>query len=253
MKTIILAGGFGTRLAEYTNLIPKPMVEIGGKPILWHIMNIYSSYGYNDFVIALGYKGEVIKDYFLNYYALNNDFEVDLSNGTIKYVNEKKKNWKVTLVHTGTDSMTGGRVKRLQKYIGNKPFMLTYGDGLSDVNMDDLLKFHRGHDKSVTLTAVRPNARFGELQFDNNTITGFDEKPQLAQGWINGGFFVMDPGALNYMQADLEMLEREPMNRIVKDNQLAGYKHTGFWQCMDTKRDHERLEKLYNENPIWLN
>ena len=254
MKTIILAGGFGTRLAEYTNLIPKPMVEIGGKPILWHIMSIYSKYGYNDFVVALGYKGDVIKDYFLNYYALNNDFEVDLKDGTIKYINEKKKNWKVTLIDTGSNSMTGGRVKRLQKYIGNNPFMLTYGDAVSDINIKELVDFHKAHKKTGTVTSVRPTARFGELSINNeNTVESFQEKPQTTQGWINGGFFVFEPEFFNFIDDDSTILEREPLSNLSKQSDLVAFKHTGFWQSMDTVRDRTVLEEICSvKNTPWL-
>jgi glucose-1-phosphate cytidylyltransferase len=255
MKTIILAGGFGTRLAEYTNLIPKPMVEIGGHPILWHIMNIYSKYGYNDFVIALGYKGDVIKDYFLNYYALNNDFEVDLTDGSIKYINEKKKNWKVTLIDTGSNSMTGGRIKRLQEYIGNNPFMLTYGDAVSDINIKELVDFHKAHKKIGTVTSVRPTARFGELAInDENTVESFQEKPQTTQGWINGGFFVFEPEFFDFIKdGDSTILEREPLSNLSKQSDLVAFKHSGFWQSMDTVRDRTVLEELCSDKNIpWL-
>lgn len=254
MKTIILAGGFGTRLAEYTSLIPKPMVEIGGHPILWHIMNIYSSYGYNDFIIALGYKGEVIKDYFLNYYALNSDFEVDLSDGSISYIKEKKRNWKVTLVDTGSNSMTGGRVKRLQEYIGNNTFMLTYGDAVADINIKELVEFHKANKKIGTVTSVRPTARFGELSInDNNIVDSFQEKPQTTQGWINGGFFVFEPDFFDFIKNDGTILEREPLETLSKQNNLAAYKHSGFWQSMDTLRDRNILEDIWaSENAPWL-
>ena len=254
MKTIILAGGFGTRLAEYTNLIPKPMVEIGGKPILWHIMSIYSKYGYNDFVIALGYKGDVIKDYFLNYYALNNDFEVDLTDGTIKYINEKKKNWKVTLIDTGSNSMTGGRVKRLQEFIGNNPFMLTYGDAVSDINIKELVDFHKAHKKTGTVTSVRPTARFGELSInDENIVESFQEKPQTTQGWINGGFFVFEPEFFNFIDDDSTILEGEPLSNLSKQSDLVAFKHSGFWQSMDTVRDRTVLEEICSDkNTPWL-
>ena len=254
MKTVILAGGFGTRLAEYTNLIPKPMVEIGGKPILWHIMNIYSKYGYNDFVIALGYKGEIIKDYFQNYYALNNDFEVDLSNGTIEYINEKKRNWKVTLIDTGINSMTGGRVKRLKNYIGDKPFMLTYGDAVSDINIKQLVDFHKNHKKNATVTSVRPTARFGELDINNNNLVeSFQEKPQTTQGWINGGFFVFEANVFDLINDDSTILEREPLEKLSKQSNLMAFKHSGFWQSMDTKRDRIVLEEICkNKNIPWL-
>ena len=224
MKTVILAGGFGTRLSEYTKLIPKPMVEIGGKPILWHIMNHYAHYGYTDFVVALGYKGEVIKDYFLQYYARNNDFTIDLSNGSVKYINEHTRDWRVTLVDTGAASMTGGRVLRLKDVIGQEDFMMTYGDAVSDVNI-------------------------GELQIDDaDFVRSFKEKPQVNQGWINGGFFVLSPRVFDYIENDLTTFEAEPLERLASEGQLKTYRHEGFWQCMDTARDRDMLNKMWDEN-----
>lgn len=251
MKVIILAGGFGTRLSEYTNLIPKPMVTIGGKPILWHIMNTYAHFGHNDFYIALGYKSELIKDYFLNYRALNADFTVDLESGDITHHQVESNNWKVTLVNTGEDSMTGGRVKRMQSYIGNEPFLLTYGDGVADINLEKLLSFHNDHGKMVTVSAVRPAARFGELEMHGNKVSNFQEKPQLHEGWINGGYFVINPEFFELIDGDTTMLEREPLEKVTKAGELMAYKHNGFWHCMDTKRDHELLESLWDQGAPW--
>ena len=251
MKVIILAGGFGTRLSEYTNVIPKPMVTIGGKPILWHIMNTYAHFGHNDFYIALGYKSELIKDYFLNYRALNADFTVDLESGDITHHQVESNNWKVTLVNTGADSMTGGRVKRMQSYIGNEPFLLTYGDGVADINLEELLSFHKDHGKMVTVSAVRPAARFGELEMHGNKVSNFQEKPQLHEGWINGGYFVINPEFFELIDGDTTMLEREPLEKATKAGELMAYKHDGFWQCMDTKRDHELLESLWEQGAPW--
>ena len=251
MKVIILAGGIGTRLSEYTNLIPKPMVTIGGKPILWHIMNTYAHFGHNDFYIALGYKSELIKDYFLNYRALNADFTVDLESGDITHHQVESNSWKVTLVNTGADSMTGGRVKRMQSYIGNEPFLLTYGDGVADINLEELLSFHNDHGKMVTVSAVRPAARFGELEMHGNKVSNFQEKPQLHEGWINGGYFVVNPEFFELRDGDTTMLEREPLEKVTKAGELMAYKHNGFWHCMDTKRDHELLESLWDQGAPW--
>ena len=241
MKTIILAGGFGTRLSEYTKLIPKPMVEIGGKPIIWHIMNHYARYGYKDFVVALGYKGEVIKNYFLQYYAQNNDFTIDLSNGAVNYINEYTRDWRVTLVDTGAGSMTGGRVLRLKNIIGNEDFMLTYGAAVSNVG------------KLAMVTAVHPTARFGELQVDEDDfVRSFKEKPQVNQGWINGGFFVLSPKVFDYIENDHTTFEAEPLERLAAEGQLKTYRHEGFWQCMDTARDRDMLNKMWDEgNAPW--
>ncbi len=251
MKVIILAGGFGTRLSEYTNVIPKPMVSIGGKPILWHIMNTYAHFGHNDFHIALGYKAELIKDYFLNYRALNADFTVDLESGDITHHQVESNNWKVTLVNTGEHSMTGGRVKRMQSYIGNEPFLLTYGDGVADINLEELLSFHQDHGKMVTVSAVRPAARFGELEMSGNKVSNFQEKPQLHEGWINGGYFVINPEFFEFIDGDSTMLEREPLEKATQAGELMAYKHDGFWHCMDTKRDHELLESLWKKGAPW--
>jgi glucose-1-phosphate cytidylyltransferase len=247
MKVIILAGGFGTRLSEYTESIPKPMVLIGGKPILWHIMQRYAYYGHKDFYIALGHKAEAIKEYFLAFSASNSDFSLDMSTGMIEVHNSKHLDWKVTLVDTGLDSMTGGRVKRLQPYIGDEPFMLTYGDGVADININVLADFHRNHGKMVTVTAVHPVARFGELTLDGNRVKAFQEKPQVTRGWINGGYFVCQPEFFDFIKNDATILERDPLENSAKRNDLMAYKHDGFWQCMDTKRDKDYLEELWQQ------
>ena len=253
MKTIILAGGFGTRLSEYTKLIPKPMVEIGGKPIIWHIMNHYARYGYKDFVVALGYKGEVIKNYFLQYYAQNNDFTIDLSNGAVNYNNEYTRDWRVTLVDTGAGSMTGGRVLRLKNIIGNEDFMLTYGDAVSNVDISQLVQRYKQAGKLAMVTAVHPTARFGELQVDEDDfVRSFKEKPQVNQGWINGGFFVLSPKVFDYIENDHTTFEAEPLERLAAQGQLKTYRHEGFWQCMDTARDRDMLNKMWDEgNAPW--
>jgi len=251
MKVVLLAGGFGTRLAEYTELIPKPMVKVGGKPILWHIMKTYAHFGHKDFYVALGYKAEVIKEYFLRYRALNSNFTVDLLSGEIHPHHIDSVDWRVTLVDTGDTSMTGGRVKRMRSYIGDETFLLTYGDGLADINLDDLLKFHRSHGRMVTMSAVRPAARFGELEMDNGKVLKFEEKPQLHNGWINGGYFVIEPTFFDLIDGDDTLLERGPLERATKMGQLMAYPHSGFWQCMDTKRDHEMLETLYQQGAPW--
>jgi len=247
MKVILLAGGFGTRLAEYTSVIPKPMAPIGGRPILWHIMKTYARFGHKDFYVALGYKAEVIKEYFLNYRALNSDFSVDLATGVVTHHQTDAPDWRVTLVHTGDQTMTGGRVKRLQPFIGSETCMLTYGDGVADIDLDALLAFHRRHGKMVTVSAVHPTARFGELDLDGDRVARFQEKPQLHQGWINGGFFVVEPDFFDLIDGDHIMLEREPMERVARENQLMSYRHEGFWHCMDTKRDHDVLEAMWTE------
>ena len=245
MKVIILAGGFGTRLSEYTENIPKPMVSIGGKPILWHIMKTFAKYGHADFYLALGYKSEVIKEYFYNYRMLNSDFTVNLGTGDLCSHQVDKVNWNVTLVHTGDKSMTGGRVKRMRSFIGDEPFLLTYGDGVADINLNDLVEFHNKHKKMVTVSAVHPGARFGELEVNNGNVNSFKEKPQTTQGWINGGYFVMQPEFLDLIDDDSTILEKEPLERAAKMGELMAYKHSGYWQCMDTKRDRDHLEELW--------
>ena len=248
MKVVILAGGFGTRLSEYTESIPKPMVSVGGKPILWHIMNTYARFDHKDFYIALGYKSEVIKEYFLNYRALNSDFTVDLSNGNLIAHQQDAVDWRVTLVDTGIDSMTGGRVKCMKDFIGNEPFLLTYGDGLADIDIDALIRFHRSHGKMATVSAVHPGARFGELDLKNHVVTSFKEKPQTTQGWINGGYFVMEPAFFDLIKGDETVLEKEPLEQVAQMGELMSYQHEGFWQCMDTKRDRDALEELWQSN-----
>ena len=254
MKVVILAGGYGSRLSEYTESIPKPMVTVGGKPIIWHIMNHYASFGYNEFVIACGYKSEILKSFFANYYSSAADFKVDLSNGLVEVISEVPVNWKVTLVDTGVGTLTGARIKKLQPILADEPFMLTYGDGVCDVNIAELVKFHQEKNKMITLTSVRPSARFGELSISDGIVNGFEEKPQLHNGWINGGFFVIEPAFFDNIGADEDvMLERQPLNRAVAEHQLAAYKHDGFWQCMDTKRDRDLLENLWaSGNAPWV-
>jgi glucose-1-phosphate cytidylyltransferase len=246
MKTIILAGGFGTRLAEYTDVRPKPMVEIGGQPMLWHLMNIYAYYGYKDFVLALGYKAEKIKKYFLNYYSLKSDFTIDLAIGEAKFLQKETVDWKAMLIDTGLNTMTGGRVKRLKEYIGNETFMLTYGDGLADVDIKKLVEFHKSHGKMATVTAVHPSARFGELSISpRQDVIAFKEKPQTAQGWINGGFFVLEPSCIDLIAEDSTVLEEYPLEHMSEIGELKAYTHEGFWQCMDTTRDRNVLENLW--------
>ena len=246
MKVVILAGGFGTRLSEYTETIPKPMVTIGGRPIIWHIMNSYAHFGNKDFYLALGYKAELIKEYFLQYNSLNADFTVNLQSGIVESHKTEEIDWRLTLVNTGQESMTGGRVKRLQSFIGNETFMLTYGDGLSDIDIDSLLKFHKSHGKMVTVSAVHPSARFGELEIKNQKVVTFQEKPQTAKGWINGGYFVIEPEFFDLIKGDETILEREPLEKAAALGELMAFNHEGFWQCMDTKRDRDYLEELWN-------
>jgi glucose-1-phosphate cytidylyltransferase len=252
MKVIILAGGFGTRLSEYTGNIPKPMITIGGRPILWHIMKTYATYGHIDFHLALGYKAELIKDYFLNYRSVNSDFTIDLETGHLTEHQYDDVDWRVTLVDTGLNSMTGGRVKRMQDFIGNETFLLTYGDGVADIDINALIEFHKSHGKMITVSAVHPGARFGELDLDGNTVASFKEKPQMKQGWINGGYFVIEPEFFDLIQSDSTILEQTPLEKAAEMGELMSYKHNGFWQCMDTKRDRDYLEELWSSgNAPW--
>ena len=245
MKVILLAGGFGTRLSEYTESLPKPMVTIGGKPILWHIMKYYAHYGHNQFYVALGYKAEMIKEFFLHYRTMNADFTVNLKTGDVIPHQQDEVDWMATLVDTGLRSMTGGRVKRMKPYISNETCLMTYGDGVSDVDLDQLIAFHQNHGKMVTVTAVHPGARFGELEMREDLVTFFQEKPQTGQGWINGGYFVLEPEFFDLIEEDQTILEREPLERVAQMGELMAFRHNGFWQCMDTKRDHASLEEFW--------
>lgn len=255
MKTVILAGGFGTRLSEETGIRPKPMVEIGGKPILWHIMKMYASYGHNEFIICCGYKGHMIKEYFANYFLHQSDMTFDLKNNKMEVHNNSTEPWKVTLVDTGENSMTGGRVKRVKDYIGNERFFLTYGDGVSDVNIAELLDFHIKQNTHATLTAVQPPGRYGAFNLEGNQrkITSFREKPTGNEGddfdvaYINGGFFVLEPEVLDFIEGDSTVWERGPMEKLAKNNNLSAYKHKGFWQSMDSLRDKEVLVDLWEQ------
>ena len=252
MKIVILAGGFGTRLGEYTELIPKPMVHIGGKPIIWHIMKKFYKHNFSDFYIALGYKAEVIKDYFLNYKKSKSNIFIDLKAQKSNFADSETEDWKINLINTGENTMTGGRLKKLKNYLNDGTFMLTYGDGLSDIDINKLISFHKEHGKMITITAVRPPARFGELSINSKSeVTSFEEKPQLKEGWINGGFFVIEPEFLNFIDGESTLLEKEPLERAARIGELMAFKHEGFWQCMDTKRDKDLLEKLYADRNPW--
>jgi glucose-1-phosphate cytidylyltransferase len=252
MEVVILAGGLGTRLSEETDIKPKPMVEVGGKPILWHIMKIYENYGFNNFTLALGYKGEVIKDYFINYHAHSSDLAINLKNGEVSFSNQVSEDWNVSLINTGISSMTGGRLLRLRDKL-KATFMLTYGDGVSDVNLQELLKFHKSHGKIATVTAVIPSARFGGMHVDDGKVLNFKEKPQSGSGWINGGFFIFEPSIFDYLDDDTTVLEHKPMEKLVNDGELMAYQHHGYWQCMDTIRDRESLQEIWDSgNASWL-
>lgn len=246
MKVVILAGGLGSRLSEETILRPKPMIEVGGKPILWHIMNIYATHGFKEFIIALGYKAEIIKEYFLNFYALNNDLSIDLSSGKTTIHDGNQPQWKIHLVDTGLYTQTGGRLKRLQQWLGDDDlFMFTYGDGVADLDLKALLVFHRAHGRLATMTTVRPPARFGRIGFAGDQVTDFYEKPEASEGWINGGFFVLHRHVIDYIDDDATLWEREPVERLTREGELMGYRHYGFWSCMDTLKEKNMLEEIW--------
>ncbi|MCE0558574.1 glucose-1-phosphate cytidylyltransferase [Motilimonas sp. E26] len=253
MKVLLLAGGFGTRLSEETGLRPKPMVEVGGKPILWHIMKMYSQHGFNDFIILLGYKGYYIKEYFANYFLHQSDVTINLSTNEMKIHKNTSEPWTVTLLDTGLNTMTGGRVKRAQQIINNERFMLTYGDGVSDVNISKLVQFHESHGKSITMTSVQPDGRFGALELDNDNVTNFLEKPKGDGSWINGGFFVCEPNVFDYIkEGDSTVFEQRPLQDLALDGELMAFKHHGFWKCMDSLNDKQKLnEMIENGKALW--
>jgi glucose-1-phosphate cytidylyltransferase len=252
VKVVILAGGFGTRLSEYTEAIPKPMVSIGGRPILWHIMSHFAHYGHREFILALGYKSEMVRDYFTNFQRLNSDLTVEMSTGEISVIGSEVPDWKVTMIDTGLHTQTGGRLRRLSALVGDGDFFLTYGDGVSDVDLDKLVALHRTTAAEVTITAVRPTARFGELEINGDVVSRFSEKPRASQGWINGGFFVMSPDFLQRIGSDDTILEKEPLEAVTTEQKMSAFQHEGFWQCMDTKRDRDLLQGLWESgNPPW--
>jgi glucose-1-phosphate cytidylyltransferase len=256
MKVAILAGGKGTRLVEETIIRPKPMVEIGGRPILWHIMQIYSHYGFDEFVVALGYKGDYIKRYFTEFSTLSGNLTIETGSGGVRRRETPEiPDWTVNLVETGDETLTGGRIKRLKSWLGDETFMLTWGDGVSDIDINKLIAFHRSHGKLATITAVRPTARYGHMRFDGDQVTAFEEKPQTAEGWINGAFFVLEPEVLDYIDSDMVMFEHSPLEKLARDGQLMAYRHEGFWAAMDTLRDKYVLENLWDsgERPwaVW--
>lgn len=249
VKTVILAGGFGTRLSEETQLKPKPMVEIGGKPILWHIMKIYSHYNFNEFIICCGYKGNLIKEYFANYYLYTNDITFNMKNNQVDIHSQKTEPWKITLIDTGEDTLTGGRLARVKDYLDeDEPFFFTYGDGLADVNLNKLLQHHQAEGRKATLTAVQPPGRYGAVKLENNKVSQFQEKPDGDKAWINGGFFVLDPSVIEFIDGDQSIWEREPLDNLSRLNELTAYKHHGFWQPMDTLRDKNKLQEMWRNN-----
>lgn len=247
MKVVILAGGFGTRLSEETTTRPKPMVEIGGKPMIWHIMKIYSSYGYKDFLVACGYRGDFIKEYFHTFALRSSDYFIDLQSGSCDVVHQNGADWRVGLIDTGLNTMTGGRILRLKRWLQDATFMVTYGDGVGNINIGSLLEFHRSHGKLATVTAVHPPARFGALDLEGDKVCRFAEKSQTGEGWINGGFFVFEPGVFDYLTDDATTLERGPLEELAKDKQLCAFRHEGFWQPMDTLREKQQLEDLWQK------
>lgn len=255
MKTLLLAGGFGTRFSEETDLKPKPMITIGAQPILWHIMKIYSHYGFNDFVVLLGYKGYVIKEYFVNYFLHQSDVTIDISKNQVEILNNKSEPWKVTLIDTGLDTMTGGRILRTKDIVGNEPFMLTYGDGVGNINIDELVQYHKAHGKSVTMTTVQPEGRFGGVDFENENgrVRSFIEKPVGDGGWINAGFFVCEPNIFDYItEGDKTIWERKPLEELANNGELFAYKHHGFWKPMDTLRDNKILNEMWDtKKALW--
>jgi glucose-1-phosphate cytidylyltransferase len=251
MKVLILAGGFGTRLSEETGSRPKPMIEIGGRPILWHIMKVYSGHGFNEFVVLLGYKGSVIKDYYMQYFYQHHSFTIDLKSNSVEHHGDGTEPWRITLLDTGENTMTGGRVKRAAPFLQGQPFMLTYGDGVADVNITDLVGFHKSHGKLISMTTVIPEGRFGRLEIGHgNEVKGFVEKPR-EDNWINGGFFVCEPGVMDYIDGDATVFERSPLETLARDGQLMAYKHNGFWRCMDTVMDKKVLEDMWANDPRW--
>jgi len=254
MKVILLAGGFGSRISEESAIKPKPMIEIGGKPILWHIMKIYSHFGYNDFIVLCGYRGYMIKEYFANYYRHMADMTINMADNHTEYHNNNAEPWKVTLIDTGDETMTGGRIKRVQKYIGNESFMLTYGDGVADIDLHALFDFHKKHGKAITMTSVQPEGRFGAVNIDvENKVINFQEKPKGDGSWINGGFFLCEPRVFDYIDSDKSVFERDPLENLARDGELFTYKHYGYWKPMDTLRDKNQLEELIEKGAApWI-